>query len=72
MPGYVVRRVQHGLNDRRKAVNGARILVLGIAYKKNTNDARETPAVGRRARARASSGPRSSSTTITSARTSST
>ena len=44
MPAYVVRRVQLGLNDRRKAVNGARILVLGIAYKKNTNDARETPA----------------------------
>ena len=46
MPGYVVRRVQRGLNDRRKAVNGPRILVLGIAYKKNTNDARETPAAG--------------------------
>ena len=51
MPGYVVRRVQDGLNERRTAVNGARILVLGLAYKKNTNDARETPAVGRRARA---------------------
>ena len=46
MPGYVVRRVQLGLNDRRKAVKGARILVLGMAYKKNTNDARETPAAG--------------------------
>ena len=46
MPGYVVRRVQLGLNDRRKAVKGARILVLGRAYKKNTNDARETPAAG--------------------------
>jgi UDP-N-acetyl-D-glucosamine dehydrogenase len=44
MPGYVVKRVQAGLNDRRKAVNGSRIMVLGIAYKKNTNDARETPA----------------------------
>jgi UDP-N-acetyl-D-glucosamine dehydrogenase len=44
MPSYVVKRVQAGLNDRRKAVNGSRILVLGIAYKKNTNDARETPA----------------------------
>jgi UDP-N-acetyl-D-glucosamine dehydrogenase len=44
MPGYVVKRVQAGLNDRRKAVNGSRILVLGLAYKKNTNDARETPA----------------------------
>ncbi len=46
MPDYVVRRVQLGLNQRRKAVNGSRVLVLGIAYKKNTNDARETPAVG--------------------------
>ena len=46
MPGYVVRRVQGGLNDRRKSVNGSRILVLGLAYKKNSNDARETPAVG--------------------------
>ncbi len=44
MPGYVVRRVQQGLNRQRKAVNGSRVLVLGIAYKKNTNDARETPA----------------------------
>ena len=44
MPAYVVRRVQDGLNERRKPVNGARILVLGLAYKKNTNDVRETPA----------------------------
>jgi UDP-N-acetyl-D-glucosamine dehydrogenase len=44
MPAYVVQRVQQGLNRRRQAVNGARVLVLGIAYKKNTNDARETPA----------------------------
>jgi nucleotide sugar dehydrogenase len=46
MPDYVVRRVQLGLNDRQKAVKGSRVLVLGIAYKRNTNDARETPAVG--------------------------
>ena len=46
MPDYVVSRIQRGLNDRRKAVNGSRVLVLGIAYKKNTNDARETPATG--------------------------
>ncbi|MFT6290196.1 MAG: UDP-N-acetyl-D-glucosamine dehydrogenase [Ilumatobacter sp.] len=44
MPDYVIKRVQAGLNNRRKAVNGSRVLVLGIAYKKNTNDARETPA----------------------------
>ena len=44
MPTYVVQRVQQGLNERKLAVNGSRVLVLGIAYKKNTNDARETPA----------------------------
>jgi UDP-N-acetyl-D-glucosamine dehydrogenase len=45
MPDYVVRRITAALNDRRKAVNGARILLLGLAYKKNTGDARESPAV---------------------------
>lgn len=44
MPDYVARRVQAGLNDRQKPVNGSSILVLGVAYKKNSNDARETPA----------------------------
>ena len=44
MPGYVVRRIQGGLNQRRKAVNGAVVLVLGVAYKRNSADARETPA----------------------------
>ena len=46
MPAHVVSRVQRGLNDRRKPVNGSRILVLGVAYKKNSADARETPATG--------------------------
>jgi UDP-N-acetyl-D-glucosamine dehydrogenase len=46
MPAYVVQRVQAGLNARRKPVNGSRVLVLGLAYKRNTNDARETPAAG--------------------------
>jgi nucleotide sugar dehydrogenase len=45
MPDYVVRRVQAGLNDRRLAVNGSNILVLGLAYKKNVGDIRESPAV---------------------------
>jgi nucleotide sugar dehydrogenase len=45
MPEYVVRRVQAGLNARRKAVNGSRILVLGLAYKKNVGDIRESPAL---------------------------
>ncbi len=44
MPAEVVRRVQAGLNERKKPVNGSRILVIGIAYKKNSNDSRETPA----------------------------
>ncbi len=43
MPGHVARRVQAGLNDRSKPVKGSQILILGLAYKKNSNDARETP-----------------------------
>lgn len=46
MPDYVVRRLQAGLNDRLKPVKQSQILVLGVAYKKNSNDARETPATG--------------------------
>lgn len=46
MPGEVVRRVMMGLNERSKPMKGSRILVMGIAYKKNSNDARETPATG--------------------------
>ncbi|MCA1823990.1 MAG: nucleotide sugar dehydrogenase [Mycobacteriales bacterium] len=45
MPDYLVRRVSLALNRRQRAVHGARILVLGLAYKKNTGDARESPAV---------------------------
>jgi UDP-N-acetyl-D-glucosamine dehydrogenase len=44
MPDYVVRRLVEGLNRQRKAVNGATVLLLGLAYKKNTGDARESPA----------------------------
>src|SRR5262249_8915208 len=44
MPGWVVGKVIRALNARRKPVAGSRILILGIAYKKNVNDARETPA----------------------------
>ncbi|MGE3327751.1 MAG: nucleotide sugar dehydrogenase [Acidimicrobiia bacterium] len=46
MPAYVVQRLLLGLNQRQKSVNGSRVLVLGLAYKKNSNDARETPATG--------------------------
>lgn len=45
MPGYVAQRVLLGLNDRGKPMKGSRVLVLGLSYKKNSNDARETPAV---------------------------
>ena len=44
MPDYVVRRLMMGLNQRCKAVRGSRVLLLGLAYKKNTGDARESPA----------------------------
>lgn len=45
MHDYVVAKVVDGLNSRRKSVNGSRILVLGIAYKKNVDDMRESPSV---------------------------
>jgi len=44
MPDYVVRRVGDALNTRRKAVNGSRILLMGLAYKENVDDMRESPA----------------------------
>jgi UDP-N-acetyl-D-glucosamine dehydrogenase len=44
MPHYVVRRVTAALNADRKAVNGSQILVLGVSYKPNVGDTRETPA----------------------------
>ena len=43
MPDYVVRRLTVALNQRQLAVNGQRILLLGLAYKRNTGDARESP-----------------------------
>ncbi|CAN5548457.1 nucleotide sugar dehydrogenase [soil metagenome] len=43
MPDYVVRRLQSALNDRERSVKGSRILVAGVAYKKNTGDDRESP-----------------------------
>jgi UDP-N-acetyl-D-glucosamine dehydrogenase len=43
MPDYVARRITALLNCDRKAVNGSRILVLGLAYKRNSGDARESP-----------------------------
>lgn len=45
MPTYVVGKVVEALNSRRKAVNGARVLVLGVAYKPDIDDVRESPAL---------------------------
>jgi UDP-N-acetyl-D-glucosamine dehydrogenase len=43
MPAHVVNRISALLNEEQKAVNGSTILVLGLAYKKNTGDMRESP-----------------------------
>jgi UDP-N-acetyl-D-glucosamine dehydrogenase len=45
MPAVVTRKVAQALNEDRKAVNGSRILVLGVAYKKDIDDMRESPAL---------------------------
>jgi UDP-N-acetyl-D-glucosamine dehydrogenase len=45
MPHYVVGKVVDALNDQRRSVRGARILVLGVAYKKDVGDVRESPAL---------------------------
>jgi UDP-N-acetyl-D-glucosamine dehydrogenase len=43
MPEYVVHRVADALNSGQKSINGSRILVLGLAYKPNVDDERESP-----------------------------
>ncbi len=45
MPEHVVTLVTDALNDERKSLNGARVLVLGVAYKKDIDDVRESPAL---------------------------
>jgi len=44
MPHWVVEKLQLALNDRERAVKGAKILVLGVAYKRDIDDPRESPA----------------------------
>jgi UDP-N-acetyl-D-glucosamine dehydrogenase len=44
MPRYVVARIAHALNDEAKAVRGSKICLLGVAYKKDVGDPRESPA----------------------------
>ncbi len=45
-PSHVVHLVQDGLNEQSKALKGSEVLVLGVAYKKDINDVRESPALG--------------------------
>jgi UDP-N-acetyl-D-glucosamine dehydrogenase len=45
VPYYVVSKVVDALNERRKSIKGANILILGVAYKKDVDDARESPAL---------------------------
>jgi len=44
MPEYVIEKLIRALNDRKKSVKGSRILILGVAYKKDIDDPRESPA----------------------------
>lgn len=44
-PGYCVERAMHILNRYKKAINGAKVLVLGVAYKQDIDDYRESPAL---------------------------
>ncbi len=45
MPYYVVTRAMQALNDHRKPLSGSRVIVLGVAYKKDIDDMRESPAI---------------------------
>jgi UDP-N-acetyl-D-glucosamine dehydrogenase len=45
MPHYVVNKVNEALNEQRRSLNGATVLVLGVAYKHNVGDVRESPAL---------------------------
>ena len=45
MPQYVVDKISHALNLQRKPLNGSKLLILGVAYKKDLGDTRESPAL---------------------------
>ncbi|UOF02251.1 nucleotide sugar dehydrogenase [Bdellovibrio reynosensis] len=45
MPNFVMKKIAVALNDREKSVKGSKVLVLGISYKKNIDDMRESPSV---------------------------
>jgi UDP-N-acetyl-D-glucosamine dehydrogenase len=45
MPNYVIKLISTALNEQKKAVNGSKVLILGVAYKKDIDDMRESPAL---------------------------
>jgi UDP-N-acetyl-D-glucosamine dehydrogenase len=45
MPSYVLKKLSKALNERKKSINGSKFLILGISYKKNVDDMRESPSV---------------------------
>jgi UDP-N-acetyl-D-glucosamine dehydrogenase len=45
MPAFVIRGMADALNEKRKCLNGSKVLALGVAYKRDTNDVRESPAL---------------------------
>ena len=45
MPSYVLKKIAKSMNKRKKSINGSKILILGISYKKNVDDMRESPSV---------------------------
>ena len=45
MPSYVLKKIAKSMNERKKSINGSKILILGISYKKNVDDMRESPSV---------------------------
>ena len=45
MPNYVLKKIGVALNSVKKALNGSNVLILGVAYKPNINDVRESPAL---------------------------
>lgn len=45
MPDYVIQKLIYGLNNAEKSLKGSRILILGLAYKKNVDDERESPCI---------------------------
>ena len=45
MPNYVIQRTMEALNDRKKSLNGSKVLLLGLAYKKDIDDVRESPSL---------------------------